>query len=1410
METISDGVLTSLRQNVVVSDRGFTEEDENPDEHTIAKSKKGQVSDELLSTARGSIEQENTVESEEAIRALFNHAIGLDPCYNSGPANSLVANAALVALEKVASSVQPPSTLECLPEKGILKAPCIENGVSLFSKGTSPLSNSNQSLPMVHFTQEATGSALQGSNSLDSQLVEALPNLEFLRKGSGYSLNCPPGIMIASADGQVFLEENYPEELGVVASEVAHQQDQWASETNLMGFCPQQNGIFESLEALDTRLHGPMDLAEADHDVSEEDVEKDWSGARTTTEPAEVVKHGSKTGCEEPLGYEKEKRERDSVQDDGLISLSGKNDEMMQGAREVLPQFKVLSLAADQKALQVEVTGSEVEHSGPSIGLGGDPIPGLQDGTFDEMQMTTEIQPDGADGSVVMMPSENNSVSSVDEGNPSPVLTTAIGQEIAWRDATFKAAAALRASPLSAKAWQPKQVLDRKTNPGGALRSSPKRIGDTQSLPTNSTPAALDKNMQFAKTPQKKADGTEQSERRSWAWWGWRGSPALPKQSSDPDEKKDSKGVNGTTTQVDEVDTQTSSKPQEVGFQSSGSVDGQNSGIREANKMLTIENDAQKSKDEESELNSIDQSLMVAERTKGNLSEQNTENGESEDEKKEEDKKEEENRDGLAIEVVSSIAIQNSPGKEAENLGRRSLLGIMFQGHGKEQLLAEGAKSSLERAETISDLLENSWECGSGLKNGQNQPTIESQTPIASSSLYSQHEAAVQDSYSRSSHSQRSEKVETMRREEELAVNEGNVMPANKDSTLSSSLCLQGGETSSTEAADDFSIPRHSEANCSDADCATGAHYPSTKSIDIAAGEKGPGILIGGDTSLDSGLTGLQGETRNANSSDNGIMVSTSNMDWRENLAGFSLAAISTSANLTEEVGGAFSLGRRVSPPGRLGDEDVTSVPTLSQKLASPRGHTEMVSPMGPFHSMAIGGRLQEQKLAGENTSLMKYPIVLSLEQLASVNGEQGSNPGTEDVLVSGACTIVMAPTYPANAGSSKDGRTSAAPVVSLVEEKPSNKGDDAVDNSDLQGDVSEKSVPLFSPAQDERVVGAGSFSNKLLAGNLALLRTSPTLDGASCTQMNVEEVVQTMPVRTEVLVMVETGDVVAETREKYEVVSTQNGENRSEDDLENPLPCSGTGAVIKKVSHFESNTSQEEEEECHGKVAVGEIDYGTSISHGENGSEDELYNLLSYGDIGSASRKSIYFEANSSEEEEEEEEEEEILGKVVDGDEDLDVFRRKSDPIGVPVTLENSALDDMFLIAKDHPLSESLPDVRFQSADATISAIRSALSRSLGSEPLPRTQRSADRKDSFLGNPVRSPAEGTHEDFKQNLVEKCVGSPLGSGRSEAESAGGDGAVPDLVETAAETGLSLSFLVFYAQQVSHLDVSFRL
>jgi hypothetical protein len=308
---------------------------------------------------------------------------------------------------------------------------------------------------------------------------------------------------------------------------------------------------------------------------------------------------------------------------------------------------------------------------------------------------------------------------------------------------------------------------------------------------------------------------------------------------------------------------------------------------------------------------------------------------------------------------------------------------------------------------------------------------------------------------------------------------------------------------------------------------------------------------------------------------------------------------------------------------------------------------------------------------------------------------------------------------------------------------------------------------------------------------------------------MNVEEVVQTMPVRTEVLVMVETGDVVAETREKYEVVSTQNGENRSEVDLENPLPCSGTGAVIKKVSHFESNTSQEEEEECHGKVAVGEIDYGTSISHGENGSEDELYNLLSYGDIGSASRKSIYFEANSSEEEEEEEEEE-ILGKVVDGDEDLDIFRRKSDPIGVPVTLENSALDDMFLIAKDHPLSESLPDVRFQSADATISAIRSALSRSLGSEPLPRTQRSADRKDSFLGNPVRSPAEGTHEDFKQNLVEKCVGSPLGSGRSEAESAGGDGAVPDLVETAAETGLSLSFLVFYAQQVSHLDVSFRL
>ncbi len=56
------------------------------------------------------------------------------------------------------------------------------------------------------------------------------------------------------------------------------------------------------------------------------------------------------------------------------------------------------------------------------------------------------------------------------------------------------------------------------------------------------------------------------------------------------------------------------------------------------------------------------------------------------------------------------------------------------------------------------------------------------------------------------------------------------------------------------------------------------------------------------------------------------------------------------------------------------------------------------------------------------------------------------------------------------------------------------------------------------------------------------------------------------------------------------------------------------------------------------------------------------------------------------------------------------------------------------------------------------------------------------------------SPAEGTHEQvdgFPQNIFEEGVGSPAGSGRSGDE----DGAEADGMETAAETGLSLSFLM---------------
>ncbi|CAM6024335.1 unnamed protein product [Sphagnum balticum] len=186
-----------------------------------------------------------------------------------------------------------------------------------------------------------------------------------------------------------------------------------------------------------------------------------------------------------------------------------------------------------------------------------------------------------------------------------------------------------------------------------------------------------------------------------------------------------------------------------------------------------------------------------------------------------------------------------------------------------------------------------------------------------------------------------------------------------------------------------------------------------------------------------------------------------------------------------------------------------------------------------------------------------------------------------------------------------------------------------------------------------------------------------------------------------------------------------------------------------------DSTSAAPEEEEGHGKVAVGEIDHLGITSHGENESDDEIENPLSYNDVGSASRTSIYFEANTSEEEDDEDH-----AQVVDADVDLETSRRQSDPIGIPVTVENLARDELYVVAKDRTLSESLPDVMFESVDRDISDIQSALSRSVGSEPLRHTQRSAGRRDSSLENYVRSPAEGTHEQlegFMENIEKKGV-----------------------------------------------------
>jgi hypothetical protein len=1416
-DALSETVVAPLQENGVASHTRLAGEGCTSDEIasrdlcriTNGQPDNGQESDEVISTARGSTRYGSTAEGEMAIHALLNHAIGLDQCCNSGPAASLFANATLAALGKAASSVQTPTTLEGLSQNRVLEESCTESSASLFDKDTNPLMNSNMEKG-VHFVRDVKGSSLQGSNSLDSRLVAALPKLEFFRQGSEYALNFPQGITIASADGGVFLEATYPDDLGFLPSEDARQQYQGPSETNLTVSVRQQNDTCEPLESFDTRPQGPDALVGADHEVSEEDQEKiDWSVATTTSNEAEVVDHGSESGHKEHSRAENEKQEIDCVHHDVVFkSLSGENGEMMQGAGEESPECKLLPSVAEQEALQVEVAKAEVQYPAPSNTVVGDQFSDLQDNISEDVQINSMIQPDledtrtvdVRDGStqckegpeiahvcatepVVSLPSEENPTSSTHEGDPSPGVEAAIVQERAWRDATDKAAAVLRASPLCAKSHRHKTGLDRKTKTGGALRSTPK--GYNQSLPSNSTPAVLDKNMQLTKPAQKKTDVLEQSDRKPWLWWGWRGTPSLPKQRSDQDEKKETKEVKATTNQAGEDNTQVLLNAPKVNSQSLGIVDDQNSSMREGDKMLR-ENDAQESNGEEAVVSSTGKSSTVVKRTKESSTE-HTEGEGSEVEEKEE-------KGELSTEVVSSNTTQNSEGKEAENPARRSILGLLFRGYGKEQTLASPdsaleRESSLERAEIISDLLDNSWGYGSGVKSRKSPRKLNSQEPLVISSCNSHNVATAKDSQAKASDSQMSLTGQTMG-PEELVINERSDVPFNNDSTLDSSLHLQAGGGCSTEAAEDSCIPRLSEPSFNHADCTTTAHCPSSVSIHIAAGGKGPDIVRDEDTPQDSGEFVLHGGRSNAADSDNGSIVSDSNMNRKEKLAGVSLA-VTTCAVLMDDMEGASSM---VSlSPDRLQDEevneDVNSLATCAQELTSLHECAKRVSFPVVMNSMTVRTKLQEQEVIGENTFLVKDPAVLPVEELVGADKEQISTAVTEVMPVSCAGLDVMALTDPVNACSSIEDSTIDSPVLSLDEEKPSNKGDDTVENSDLQEGVSEEKVPPLSPVQDEVMVGgAGASSSKLLSRNLAVLETSPTWNGASHTQTYVVEVTQTMPVTTKVLEIVKAGEALADTGEMGEVATTLHAGNSSEGELENPLSYSDAGASNRKSTYVEANTSKEQEEEVHRKLAVMKIDHVASAPHGENMSDDELENPLSYSHIGSASGKSIYFEANTSEDEEEEE----GNGEVVDADKDLEMLGRKSDPIGIPVSLENSALDDLFVIAKDRPLSESLPDVRLQSADAAISGIWSALSRSVGSEPLPHTKRSSSRRDSC--SYVMSPAEGTHEQvdgFPQNIFEEGVGSPAGSGQSGDE----DGAEADGMETAAETGLSLSFLM---------------
>lgn len=1353
-------------------------------------------------------------EGGAAVHTLLKKAVGFSEGHG-GTAGSQMATAALNALGK--ATAEPSDGLENLPANidelpsslEYLDTLGVEESIELPKKRTSLPSLHDGPQCTIHLIRAPTDSVLKGSNSLDSRLTKEqdLANLELLGNDIEYVASRRPilksvrsdlgayqgasslstNLMIACADGVIFLEAPTPEvsgESSAVNLQAEEQTPQGISRlqeveedelpdisvlTSISELCKKE-ALDISCDRLEC-LHDAQSSIEAEQELS---LEGEGKHAKSLALLPGEIPHVTERRTEDEEESERDKKVKSNEQHviDAVIlqeqseargdpkfvasGIKGKIN-ITDVPQEDVPQEKktfvqkaslsqLLENVDDVDEREVQQMNIPEAHT-TSSGLGNGfedskrnmmdvlPVLGLQDSILEKRQRAYEIQEEQdqtpekgprtseltevvigssklGDRLVVAPRSEGMSRTCTDEADSSSMLKGLAEQELAWREAMNKTSAALRATPPSAKFHGASQSLDRRRKLG--LSNSPPKRSENQSPPQKSTsPAASDRKMNLLSTSQK-SDTSEHAERRSWGWWGWRGGPAPAKPNIDQDSKKGSK----VTSAVKEPE-QENSKAEAKGQTSTSSPDGKDgpgivgeksassSAVRESDTMNTLEthgleacgSDIGDSHVETSpEMSRGSKSSDSKERKNGHLLLRTSTSDKIDAKMEQEDE---------MSDTASSNKPQKPQGRKAEITRRRSILGIVFRGgdqplpssdgQSAAELIKLERESSLQRAEIVHDLLENSWGYGKGVKSpvSSENGLVPVGTVISGVSLKGKGgrneqiklpdltAASLVESHATERSGEKGEDSSDHRGDEALTRDLRHACSARLENRVG-------------PRASEVVMDSSKREECSDLLYAIGTSgFPTHLSLNDLAGGNQVEDIKHHKKNVDEG-NDLQEESAGSHiesDADGEKACSVAVSDQVENgLPSKELRYPSASESQVEEDTCKFiSIQDERSNSNKL-----LELPPVQEELVSPCERKKVVS---------FGTSV-------ENVILSDDPVELSTDEAFEGRPvfEPTASPLCKVVEVNEGDLALLSPTDPVSILES----TSENNQEVVGDDKSRSRGEDKV------AGTSEKRSPVdreqfLLPNQDvnmEIEATASGVASVLPLALQSVTQARESFDGTHSTKVKLVKTAAVLPMRTDHLATIE-----AELAEAGET----DGEPR---------------------------TPQE----------VDEL-------------EDEIKNP--YEDAGGTSKRSIYYDAITSDDDIEEGQ-----GNSLSEDWESKLSRNKADPISIPGALDSTSFKEVFVIARDRPLSESLPDVRLHYDKAEMVDEENALSRSVGSEPLSLARRSPIVQGSAEGFGGHLGDEVLDDKLRHSCIE-VMDSPQGSGRSGDVSAGEEDVASD-------------------------------